>query len=153
MLHGDSSPIVSCARTLETIEKPEKSVEWAGHTFRKVRTLYALPASLQAALGVGNPGLDGMADGDGVYSSTDVITFDFPRRRFLVAGVAGDATLVAIEHRGRGWRVEVRLFSSTDGKEVVEGEWTLFECPRTLRGLVDQLSPDKELPINPDNAN
>src|SRR6266850_4808745 len=39
------SLLESCAET------PPASVEWAGHTFREIRTLSALPPSLQTALG------------------------------------------------------------------------------------------------------
>jgi hypothetical protein len=132
----------SCARTPEKIEKPREAVEWAGHTFREVTTLSALPASLQAALGVGRPGLDGIADRGGRYNSTDVILdSNLPMRRFLVAGLDRDRALVAIEHGGWGWNVEVRLFSNINGKYVVQKEWTLFEAPRTLRDLVGRLSP------------
>ncbi len=124
----------SCAKMPE---KPQESVQWGGRILREVTTLSALPASLQAALGVGRPGLDGIADRGGRYNSTDVLDSNLPRRRFLVAGLDRDVALVAVERGGWGWNVQVRLFS----KDVVQRQWTLFESPRTLRDLVGRLSP------------
>jgi hypothetical protein len=49
--------------------------------------------------------------------------------------------LIAIEHGGRGWRVEVSFFSNIGRAPAVEQTWTLFESPSTLRALVDGLSP------------
>jgi hypothetical protein len=128
------SLLESCAET------PPASVEWAGHTFREVRTLSALPPSLQTALGVGRLGLEGIADRDGKFNPTDVVDSKLPMRRLLVAGLEGDTALVAIEHGGRGSRVEVAFFSDTDRRAVVERTWTLFDAPRTLRALVDRLA-------------
>jgi hypothetical protein len=132
--------IPSCAKTPATSESRQEGVHWIAHTFREVTTLRALPPGVQTALGAGKPGLDGIADRHGIYNSTDVVYFDFPTRRFLVAGLASDATLVAVEHGGRGWNVEVTLFSDIGGKAAVQQTWTLFESPRTLRDLVDRLS-------------
>jgi hypothetical protein len=60
-------------------------------------------------------------------------------RRFLVAGLDNDMALIAVEHGGRGWRVDVSLFSNIVRAPVVEKAWTLFEAPGTLRALVDHL--------------
>ena len=79
--------------------------------------------------------MDGIADRNGKYNPTDVVDSSLPMRRFLVAGLDGDTTLVAIEHGGRGWRVEVALFKKT----AVDRNWTLFKSPHTLRELVDRL--------------
>jgi hypothetical protein len=79
--------------------------------------------------------MGGIADRNGKYNATDVVFFSHPMRRFLIAGLDGDTTLVAIEQGGRGWRVEVTLFNKT----AVERNWTLFKSPKTLRELVDRL--------------
>ena len=63
--------------------------------------------------------LDGIADRNGKYNPTDVVDVRLPMRRFVVVGLDGDATLVAIEHGGRGWSVEVVLFKKT----AVERKW------------------------------
>jgi len=129
----------SCSRTPAPPEQGRETVQWAGHTLREVRTLSALPQSIQAVLGVGNAGLAGIADRDGKYNVTDVVDSRLPMRRLLVAGVDNEAALVAIEHGGWGWGVEVTLFSDTGRSATVQQAWTLFESPRTLRALVDAL--------------
>jgi len=124
---------------LESCAEPpvsQESIGWAGHRFHEVRTLKELPTDVQVALGVGTSGLEGIADRKGKYNPTDVIDSSLPMRRFLVAGIDGDATLVALEHGGFGWRVEVILFDHADPKTTT----VLFESPQTLRALVDHLT-------------
>ena len=124
------------AQTATVSAKNQERVLWAGYALSEVRTLRELPSGIQAALGVGTPGLDGIADRNGKYNPTDVVDSSLPMRRFLVAGVDANTTLVAIEHGGFGWRVEVTLFKNT----AVERSWTLFKSPKGLRELVDQLA-------------
>jgi hypothetical protein len=70
-------------------------------------------------------------------------------RRFVIAGLDGDTTLVAIEHGGRGWAVEVTLFNKT----AVERNWILFKSPKTLHELVDLLAAcDERPPISSNRA-
>jgi hypothetical protein len=101
----------SCTKTSAKAGAQE-SVEWAGHRFQEVATLRALPSHLQAVLGVGRSGLDGIADRGEKYNATDVVDAKLPMRRFPIAGLGNGEALVAIEHGGRGWRLDVALFSS-----------------------------------------
>ena len=112
--------LAACVKTPVTADKGQESVEWAGHIFHEVRNLKELPAGVQSALGVGKSGLDGIADHGGKYNPTDVILSDLPMRRFLFAGVDGDATLVAVEHGGEGWRLDVILFDHADQKAAID---------------------------------
>ena len=114
-------------------------IQWAGHALREVRSLRDLPPGVQAVLGVGISGLEGIADRNGKYNPTDTVDPTLPMRRFLIAGLDADSALVAVEHGGFGWGGEVALFSNTNSKPVAEREWTLFEAPKTLRELVDRL--------------
>jgi len=114
----------------------QERIHWAGYVLSEVRTLRELPPGIQAVLGVGTSGLNGIADRNGKYNPTDVVDSSLPMRRFLVAGVDANITLVAIEHGGRGWRVEVTLFKNT----TVERSWTLSNSPKALRELVNHLS-------------
>jgi hypothetical protein len=123
------------AQTATAPAKSQEKIQWAGYALSEVRTLRELPADIQAVLGVGTPGVDGIADRNGEYNATDVVDSRLPNRRLLFAGLDGDTTLVAVEHGGRGWRVEVALFK----KSAPEGKWTLFKSPTTLRELMDQL--------------
>ena len=124
-------------------EKPPETVAWEGHKFREVRSLSALPRSLQTTLDVGRAGLDGIADRDGKFNPTDVVDSSLPMRRFVVAGLEDDSALVAVEQGGLGYGVEVTLFSHTAGDARAERTWTLFEPPKTLRALVDRLANSK----------
>src|SRR5580658_6423295 len=117
-----------CTQTPTVPAKSQERIQWAGHALSEVRTLQELPPDLQAVLGVGTPGMEGIADRNGKYNPTDVIDSSLPMRRFLVAGLDGDTALVAVEHGGRGWRVEVALFKKT----AVERNWTLFKSPKTF---------------------
>jgi hypothetical protein len=95
---------------------------------------------MQTALGVANPGLDGIADAGGKYNSTDVVDSRYPRRRFVVAGLDANTALIAVERGGIGWNVEVTLYSNAAVKPAAEKTWTLFEVPCNLRDLVGHLS-------------
>jgi hypothetical protein len=122
------------AQTSAASTASQERVHWAGYALSEVRTLRELPSGIQAVLGVGTPGLDGIADRNGKYNPTDVVDTGLPMRRLLVAGLDANTTLVAIEHGGRGWRVEVTLFKNI----TVERRWTLSKSPKSLRELVDQ---------------
>ena len=131
--------IESCAKAPTVAQKSQERIQWAGRALREVTTLRELPPGVQAALGVGTPGLDGIADRNGKYNPTDDMDSRLPMRRFLIAGLDGDSALVAIEHGGFVWSVEVALFSNASPKATAERNWTLFEAPKTLRDLVDRL--------------
>jgi hypothetical protein len=76
----------------------------------EARSLGELPAGIQALLGVGLSGRDGIADQGGRFNPGDVIVDNTPQRRFA-RGIANDATVVvAVEHGGIGYRVEVLEF-------------------------------------------
>jgi hypothetical protein len=123
------------AQTPKASVKNQERIQWAGHALSEIRTLRELPPALQNVLGVGNPGMDGIADRNGEYNATDLVDSRLPMRHFLVAGSDGDLTLVAIERGGRAWRVEVTLFKKT----AIERTWALSKSPETLRELVDRL--------------
>jgi hypothetical protein len=84
--------------------------------------------------------MEGIADRTGKYNSTDVVDSRLPMRRFLIAGLDADSALLAIEHGGIGWRVEVALISNTNQKPTTQRNGTSSESPKTLRELVDRLS-------------
>jgi hypothetical protein len=136
--------LISCAKPPAISEKGEERVQWAGHNFREVTALHALPPGVQTVLGVGKPGLDGIADPGGKYNITDVVDSRLPTRRFLVAGVDKNVALVAVERGGIGWSVQVTLYSNTAQTPFVQQTWSLFESPGTLRALVDHLRSQHE---------
>lgn len=115
-------------------------VEWAGHVLYEVKTLKALPQNLRTILGVEKTGLDGIADRDGRYNATDAVDPNLPWRRFIVAGMDGDAALIAVEHGGFGWFVDVTLFSNINDVPIERRAWGLYRPPRTLQTLVKAIS-------------
>jgi len=123
-------------------EPTMSSVEWQGRVLREVRSLGELPAPVRLGLGVGEPGLNGVADRGKPFNATDVVDDEsLPMRRFLVAGYDGDAWLVAIEHGGRGYHVEVSLFIAQQPR--ARQKWVLFDRPDTLVEVVRQISHRK----------
>jgi len=96
-----------------------------------VRTLADLPPTIQAGLEVGRPGLFGVADRGRPFNVTDVVDSKLPMRRFLAAGRDGDTWLVALEEGGRGYSVQVFLFSALEA--TPKQRWGLLDRPRTLR--------------------
>jgi len=119
-------------------ERHPPTVEWRGHVFQEAPALSDLPVVIRSALGVGLAGLDGVADRDRPFNITDVVDSALPMRRLLAAGRDGETWLVALERGGRGYSVEVFLFSALDA--TPKQKWVLLERPRTLGEVVQQLS-------------
>jgi hypothetical protein len=109
---------------------------WDGQALQVITSLNDLPAPLKTVLGVGRPGLDGVADHDERFNPTDVVDSTLPMRRFLIAGHDRDIWLVALEHGGIGYYVEAFLFLS--GQESTTKKWVLSEKLKTLSELVRQ---------------
>ncbi len=119
------------------------AVQWRGLHFREARSIQSLPTHIQNALGVGQPGLDGIADQNGQFNATDVVDSALPRRRFALAGLSSDAVLVAIEQGGRGYNVQVSFIPLASKDAKPSETWTLFKKPESLRALVEQLEKQK----------
>jgi hypothetical protein len=117
-------------------------VQWRGQFFRQVYSLQALPTAIQNSLGVGRPGMEGIADRDGKFNPTDVVDSALPMRRFALAGLSSNAALVAIEHGGRGYNVQILLIPLASIDTEPKETWTLFEAPKSLRELIDKLESE-----------
>jgi hypothetical protein len=128
---------VSAAMAACQSEHVPLTVEWRGHSLQELRALADLPAVIQSGLGVGRPGLDGVAERGQPFNATDVVDEDLPLRRFLAAGREGDTWLVALERGGRGYSVEVFLYSALDA--TPKQRWVLLDRPKTLREVVQQM--------------
>jgi hypothetical protein len=50
------------AQTSSASSMSQERIHWAGYVLSEVRTLRELPPGIQAVLGVGTPGLNGIAD-------------------------------------------------------------------------------------------
>jgi hypothetical protein len=121
-----------------TNESTGAAVEWQGRLLQEVKSLKQMPESLQSSLGVGRPGLDGVADRGRPFNQTDVVDQRLPMRRLLVAGRNGDTWLVAVERDGRGYSVEVFLFGGNTAQPAKT--WVLLDRPSTLRDVVRQIA-------------
>jgi len=121
-------------------ERGPATVEWRGYTLQEARSLADLPTVIQSGLGAGRPGLDGVADRGRPFNMTDVVNASLPMRRFIVAGRQGDTWLVALEHGGIGYGVEVFLFSALDA--TPKQTWILLDRPRTLTAVIQSLAKE-----------
>src|SRR4051795_13221381 len=90
LIYATVALVESGAQTPAALAKSQERIQWAGHALSEVRTVQELPPGLQAVLGVGTPGMEGIADRNGKYNPTDDVDSGLPMRRFLVAGLDGD---------------------------------------------------------------
>jgi len=111
------------------------TVAWHGHVLQEVRSVAQLPPAIRSSLGV-DRGPEGVADRGRPFNVTDVVDARLPMRRFLVAGHDVDTWIVAIEHGGRAYRVEVALFTADN---PVPQRWVLNDRPSTLADVVRNL--------------
>ena len=129
---------VSVAMPACESEHVPATVEWRGHVFQEVHALVDLPAVIKSGLAVSRQGLDGVADRGRPFNVTDVVDRNLPMRRFLAARKDRETWLVALERGGRGYSVEVFLFSALE--PTPKQKWILLDRPRTLREVVQQVS-------------
>lgn len=78
--------------------------------WEEAQSLRELPAGIQALLGVGLGGRDGIADRGESFNIGDVIVDNTPQRRFALGIGNGTTTVVAVEQGGIGYSVQVLEF-------------------------------------------
>src|SRR2546428_13074457 len=78
-------------------ERFPATVEWQGHAFREVRTLSDLSPVIQAGLGVGRSGLDGVADRGRPLNRTGLVDRKLAMGRVLARGRSCDTWHGALE--------------------------------------------------------
>lgn len=128
-----------CSATAACGPKPVPAVvHWRGHAFREVQALADLPAPIRSGLGVDRPGVEGVSDRGRPFNETDVVLDNLPMRRLLAAGRDGGTWIVALEAGGRGYRVEVFLFSELEA--TPKQKWVLLDRPKTLGEVVRGIS-------------
>ena len=113
----------------------EPVLQWRGLELREIDSVSALPAPIRHQLRVDVPGLHGVADKGKPFNVTDAVDSSKPIRRLLAAGQSGDTWLVALEQGGRGYNVQVYLFSGS----VQQQHWVLLGRPATLQAVIQQL--------------
>jgi hypothetical protein len=87
---------------------------------------------------VDRPGVEGVSDRGRPFNETDVVLDNLPMRRLLAAGRDGGTWIVALEAGGRGYRVEVFLFSELEA--TPKQKWVLLDRPKTLGEVVRGIS-------------
>jgi hypothetical protein len=132
-------------------EEATDSQQWEGQALKEVVTLSAVPVNIKVLLGVGNPGLEGVGDRGDAFNEIDLIDPRLPMRRFIVAGVGKNISLLALEKGGYEHFVEVFLFSDVDGTTVMKKNWVLPAfvkhkwvvpyVPTTLKEVIERI-PD-----------
>jgi hypothetical protein len=123
--------------------KATTSVAWNGREFVEVGSLALLPAAIQDELGAQRAGAEGIAERGARFNTTDVVEPGLPMRRFVVAGVAPDAALVAYERGGRGYSVGILLYTWSGSRVQRVRTWTTYEPPDGLAGLIQSLQPTR----------
>jgi hypothetical protein len=114
-------------------------VDWRGYKFRDVQSISEIPRAIRDQLGATLSGLDGIADKDQPFNPTDVVDSSLPMRRFLVAGQDHDTWLVALEHGGYGYNIQVYLFVQNRQLE----HWVLLASPITLQSVLELIPPSE----------
>ena len=126
------------------------SVAWEGREFVEVSSLTSLPVMIQDSLGAQRAGAEGIADRGGRFNTTDVIEPGLPMRRFVVAGLAPDAAIVAYERGGRGYSVRVLLYNWSGSRVRRVRAWTTYDPPDGLVGLIKSVQVSRsDRPANP----
>jgi hypothetical protein len=104
-----------------------RQVDCSRDKFQTITNLAGLPAEVLTSL----RGMSDLADHDAAFEGTDVVGPErLPSRRFVLAAVDVDRALVAVEHGGLGYNVEVWMFERLGGHWDGEPQWLSLE-PRT----------------------
>jgi len=106
----------------------------ASSAYTEVHTLSELPAEARAALQTDRFGLNGLADKNGDFNSTDL--GGGPKRRFALAGLSSNSILVAVEHGGRGYFVELWMFERSGNGWRGEQQQSMGAIPRSAEELI-----------------
>ncbi len=109
---------------------------WDGCEFAEVGSLALLPAAIQDSLGARRAGAEGIAERGARFNTTDVVQPGLPMRRFVIAGLAPDAAIVAYERGGRGYSVGIMLFKWSGSHIQRVRTWTTYDPPDGLVGLI-----------------
>lgn len=72
----------------------------AEQSFQEIRSIKKLPAALGQQLGLGEPGMGGIADRDERFNPSDAIIETLPMRRFRLASLGERCAVVLLERGG-----------------------------------------------------
>jgi len=120
-----------------------EKIDCSGLSFSETRSLVELPAEVGALMGKDHPGSGGIADRNGKFNLTDALMHgeeQLPFRRFSLAAVSANCILVAVEHGGRGYSVELWAFERSSDRWRGEQRQSIFSVPRSLQELIAHAS-------------
>lgn len=108
----------------------------------EVLSLSQLPPGLAVAIGRRKIGLEGIADVQEPFNSTDAVDSRVPLRRFIVGGLSAKSALVAYEQggpdsRAHPYHAKAYVLEESGWKQT--GEWNLDRNPIRLTPLIVQV--------------
>lgn len=116
--------------------------------WEEAQSLRELPAGIQALLGVGLGGGDGIADQGDSFNAGDVVADNSPMRRFVLGIVNGSTAVVAVEQGGIGYSVQVLEFHQ-DGSTWEPARCTAgFGVPRHGADLLDAFKAQTQAAVS-----
>ena len=121
----------------------DEKIDCSGVSFSEARSLAELPAEVGALMGKDRLGLGGIADRDGKFNVSDALVpgeEQLPFRRFSLAAVSTNCILVAVEHGGIGYSVELWAFERSNNRWRGEKRKSIFSVPRSLQELIAHAS-------------
>ena len=117
----------------------DENIDCSGVSFSEAHSLAELPAEVGALLGKDRPGSGGIADRNGKFNLTDALMpgeEQLPFRRFSLAGVSANCILVAVEHGGRGYSVELWAFERNSDHWYGKKRPNMFSVPPYLQEII-----------------
>ena len=120
-----------------------EKIDCSGIAFLEVRSLAELPAEVGTLLGKDRPGFAGIAEHNGKFNLTDALLpgkEKLPFRRFSLAAVSTNCILVAVEHGGIAYSVELWAFERSHSQWRGEQRESIFNVPLSLQELIAHAS-------------
>ena len=134
---------IFCALILCSAESPYASDSFECAPLVELASIEKLPAAVSNLLGVNQSGLDGIADRGRKFNATDNVNSDLPMRRLGFGAISSNCVLVAVEHGGFGYSVEIWSFEFRGLEWHAEKRGITSRIPKSIQELVSkELAPD-----------
>ncbi|HTD04247.1 hypothetical protein [Undibacterium sp.] len=109
----------------------------------ELASIEKLPAAVSNLLGANQRGLEGIANRGNKFNATDIVDSELPMRRLGFGAISSNCVLVAIEHGGYGYNVELWSFEYRGLEWHAEKRGITFRIPKSVQELVSkELAPD-----------
>ena len=115
------------------LDPPAAQIDCTVDKFKVVTRLADLPPEMRGVL----QGMSDLAEHGAPFQSSDFVGPErLPGRRFDLAAVGDERAVVAVEHGGLGYNIEVWLFERRDGHWEGEPRWLAFWRANSLQALL-----------------